>query len=192
MENPSSPVRLTYADLCRMPDDGMRHELIDGEHYMTPSPTRRHQDVALNLVARLFMFLREHRLGRVYMAPLDVLLSDFDVVEPDVLYVSAERLERQQDERYVADAPDLVVEVLSPSTKHVDRGAKHRLYERYGVAEYWVIDPVLETVQVFRLGSGRFELAADLIREQGAEAAVLSTPLLPGFRILLDEIFDCD
>jgi len=190
MENPSSPVRLTYDDLCRLPDDGMRHELIDGEHYMTPSPTRRHQDVALNVAVLLVMFLREHRLGHVYMAPLDVLLSDFDVVEPDVLYVSAERLQRQQDERYVADAPDLVIEVLSPSTRHVDRGAKHRLYERYGVAEYWVIDPVVETVQVFRLEDGRFELAADLTRQQGAAPAVLSTPLLPGFQILLDEIFD--
>jgi Uma2 family endonuclease len=190
MENPSSPVRLTYADLCRLPDDGLRHELIDGEHYVTPAPTYRHQHVAMNVAGLLFMFLREHRRGHVYMAPLDVLFSDEDVVEPDVLYVSNKRLRAQQDERYLTVVPDLVVEVLSPSTRRVDRGAKRGLYERQGVSEYWLIDPVLETVQVFRLKRGRFELAADLIRQRGDAAASLSTPLLPGLRILLDDVFD--
>ncbi|HEY6324051.1 MAG TPA: Uma2 family endonuclease [Thermoanaerobaculia bacterium] len=190
MENPSSPVRLTYADLCRLPDDGLRHELIDGEHYMTPAPTHGHQQVAMNVAGHLFMYLRERRRGRVYMAPLDVLFSDADVVEPDVLYVSKKRLRAQQDERCLTVVPDLVVEVLSPSTRRVDRGAKRSLYERQGVTEYWLIDPVLETVQVFRLKRGRFELAADLIRQRGDAAASLSTPLLPGFRILLDDVFD--
>jgi Uma2 family endonuclease len=190
MENPSSPVRLTYADLCRLPDDGLRHELIDGEHYMTPAPTYRHQHVAMNVGGLLFMFLREHRLGHVYMAPLDVLFSEMDVVEPDVLYVSEERLRAQQEERYLTVTPDLVVEVLSPSTRRVDRGAKRGLYERQGVPEYWLIDPVLETVQVFRLERGRFELAADLVRQRGDAAAALSTPLLPGLRIPLDDVFD--
>ena len=189
MENTSSPVRLTYADLCRLPDDGLRHELIDGEHYVTPAPAFRHQHVAMNVAGMLFMFLREHRLGHVYMAPLDVLFSDADVVEPDVLYVSEERLRGQREDRYLTVTPDLVVEVLSPSTKHVDRGAKRRLYERCGVTEYWLIDPALETVQVFRRVHGRFELAADLIRQQDAAAAFLSTPLLPGLRILLDDVF---
>jgi len=136
------------------------------------------------------MFLREHRLGHVYMAPLDVLFSDANVVEPDVLYVSEERLRGQQDERYLTVTPDLVVEVLSPSTKHVDRGAKRGLYERQGVTEYWLIDPALETVQVFRLEHGRFELAAELIRQPGSAAAFLSTPLLPGLCILPGDIFD--
>jgi len=189
MENTSYPVRLTYADLCRLPDDGLRHELIDGEHYMTPAPTYRHQHVAMNVAGRLFMFLCEHRLGHVYMAPLDVLFSDVDVVEPDVLYVSEERLRDQQDQCYLTVTPDLVVEVLSASTKHVDRGAKRLLYERRGVTEYWLIDPALETVQVFRVEHGRFELAAELIRQRDAAAASLSTPLLPGLRILLDDIF---
>jgi Uma2 family endonuclease len=190
MENPSSPVRLTYADLCRLPEDRLRHELIDGEHYVTAAPTYRHQRVAMNVAGMLFMFLREHRLGHVYMAPLDVLFSEHDVVEPDVLYVSEERLRNQQEERYLTVTPDLVVEVLSPSTRHVDRGAKRGLYERRGVPEYWLIDPARETVQVFRQESGRFELAADLVRRRGDAAAFLSTPLLPGFRILLDDVFD--
>jgi Uma2 family endonuclease len=124
------------------------------------------------------------------MAPLDVLFSEMDVVEPDVLYVSEERLRGQQEERYLTVTPDLVVEVLSPSTRRVDRGAKRGLYERQGVPEYWLIDPVLETVQVFRLERGRFELAADLTRQEGAPAAFLSTPLLPGLRIPLDDVFD--
>ncbi len=190
MENPSSPVRLTYTDLCRLPDDGLRHELIDGEHYVTPAPTYRHQRVAMNVAGRLFMFLSEHRLGHVYMAPLDVLFSEQDVVEPDVLYLSEERLRGQQEDRYLTVTPDLVVEVLSPSTRHVDRGAKRRLYERQGVTEYWLIDPVLETVQVFRLQSGRFEVAADLARQPGTTPAALSTSLLPGLRLPLDDVFD--
>ena len=175
MENPSSPVRLTYADLCRLPDDGLRHELIDGEHYMTAAPTQRHQQVAMNVGGLLFMFLREHRLGRVYMAPLDVLFSEMDVVEPDVLYVSTERLREQQHERYLTVTPDLVVEVLSPSTRHVDRGAKRALYERQGVTEYWLIDPARETVQVFRLERGRLELAAEGAFAEGERVVVFQT-----------------
>src|ERR1700680_5066348 len=190
MENPSSPVRLTYADLCRLPDDGLRHELIDGEHYVTAVPTYRHQRVAKNVAGLLFLFLRAHRLGHVYMAPLDGLFSEMDVVEPDVLYVSEERLRGQQEDRYLTVTPDLVVEVLSPSTRRVDRGAKRGLYERQGVTEYWLIDPALETVQVFRLKRGRFELAADLVRQRGDARAFLSTPLLPGLRLLLDDVFD--
>jgi len=190
MENTSTPVRLTYADLCRLPDDGLRHELIDGEHYVTAAPTYRHQRVAMNVAGLLFMFLREHRLGHVYMAPLDVLFSEVDVVEPDVLYVSEERLRSQQEDRYLEVTPELVVEVLSPSTKHVDRGAKRRLYERQGVTEYWLIDPLLETVQVFRRERDRFEVAADLVRQRDAAPASLSTPLLPGLQLSLDEVFD--
>jgi len=189
-ENTSSPVRLTYADLRRLPDDGLRHELIDGEHYVTPAPRPKHQRVSGRLYLRLGTFLEEHPLGRVYYAPLDVVLTDFDCVEPDLLYVSRERERRQMTEDYLAGAPDLVVEILSPSTKRFDQGVKHRLYERFGVSEYWIVDPERETVGVYRLEDDRLQLSEELSRRGGTSVPVLSTPLLPGLAIPLDKIFD--
>jgi Uma2 family endonuclease len=190
MENTSSPVRLTYQDLRRLPDDGMRHELIDGEHYVTPAPRPKHQRVSGRLHLRLGTYLEEHPLGRVYFAPLDVVLTDFDCVEPDLLYVSRERERLQMTEDYLEGAPDLVVEILSPSTKRFDQGVKHRLYERFGVSEYWIVDPEKETVKVFRLDDDRLQLREELFRQGGSPAQVLSTPLLPGLAIPLDKIFD--
>jgi len=190
MENTSSPVRLTYADLCRLPDDGMRHELIDGEHYVTPAPRPKHQRVSGRLHLRLGTFLENHPLGRVYYAPLDVVLTDFDCVEPDLLYVSRERERRQMTEKYLEGAPDLVVEILSPSTKQVDQGVKHRLYERFLVKEYWIVDPEKETVKVYRQEDDRLQLCEELSRQGGMSVSVLTTPLLPGLAIPLDKIFD--
>ncbi|HEY6324052.1 MAG TPA: Uma2 family endonuclease [Thermoanaerobaculia bacterium] len=186
----SSPVRLTYQDLRRLPDDGMRHELIDGEHYVTPAPRPKHQRVSGRLYLRLGTFLEEHPLGRVYYAPLDVVLTDLDCVEPDLLYVSDEREQRQMTEDYLEGAPDLVVEILSPSTKRVDQGVKHRLYERFLVQEYWIVDPEKETVSVYRLQDDRLQLSTELFRQGGTSVPVLSTPLLPGLEIRLDKVFD--
>ena len=186
----SSPVRLTYRDLRRLPEDGMRHELIDGEHYVTAAPRPKHQRVSGRLYLRFGTFLEEHPLGRVYYAPLDVVLTDFDCVEPDLLYVSREREQRQMTEDYLEGAPDLVVEILSPSTKRFDQVVKHRLYERFGVSEYWIVDPEKETVLVYRRDGDRLQLCAELLRQGGASVPVLSTPLLPGLAIPLDKIFD--
>jgi Uma2 family endonuclease len=186
----SKSARLTYQDLRRLPDDGLRHELIDGEHYVSPSPRPKHQRVVANLHGHLFMFLRRHPFGRVYFAPLDVVFSELNCVVPDVLYVSHEREARQMTERNLGGAPDLVVEVLSPSTKHIDQGIKLRLYERYGVPEYWVIDPIDEMVRVYRMESGMLALSTELSRGDDASVAGLTTPLLPGFELSLDELFD--
>ncbi len=189
-ENTSYPVRLTYADLRRLPDDGMRHELIDGEHYVTPAPRPKHQRVSSRIFLHVGMYLEEHPVGRMYYAPLDVLLTDFDCVEPDLLYVSSECEQRQMTEDCLEGAPDLVVEILSPSTKRFDQGVKHRLYERFGVSEYWIVDPEKESVRVYRQEDDRLQLCEELLRQGGASAPILSTPLLPGFAIALDKIFD--
>src|SRR5258708_37258714 len=103
---------LTYQDLLRLPEDLLRHELIDGEHFMSPAPALKHQRIVLNLGRILSTFVRAHRLGEALVAPVDVLFSERDVVEPDVLYVSSAHADRLR-ERYVAGAPDLVVEVRS-------------------------------------------------------------------------------
>jgi Uma2 family endonuclease len=190
MRIPSSRKRLTYQDLLGLPEDRLRHELIDGKHLMSPAPILKHQRIVFNLSLILGIYLRDHPLGRVYGAPVDVLLSEFDVVEPDLVYISTERERRLDAGRYLSGAPELVVEVLSPSTAKIDTGRKLRLYDRYGVDEYWIVDPAKETLRVYRRATGRLRLAAALIHGKGDEGQAFSTPLLPGLTILLATVFD--
>jgi Uma2 family endonuclease len=178
--------KLTYADLLALPEDGKRHELIDGELYVTPSATPRHQLVLGHLHLELAAFVEANELGQVFFAPLDIVLSDFDVVEPDLLFVSRERSERI-DKAYVRGAPDLVVEVLSPTTRKMDATRKLRLYEKFGVAEYWMIDPEHEWVEVYRPGPGGLHQIARLLRERGD--GPLASPLFPRFALALDRLF---
>jgi Uma2 family endonuclease len=188
MEIASKSVRLTVDDLRRLPDDGLRHELIDGEHYVSPAPKTKHQRISGQIFGQMYVYLKEHPLGTIYYAPLDVVLSKNDCVEPDLLYVSRERAARMTED-YLEGAPDLVVEILSPSTKHADRGVKYHLYEHFRVPEYWIIDPENEVVKVYRREEGGFLLSAELSRRGGTSVPQLSTPLLPGFELSLDEIF---
>jgi Uma2 family endonuclease len=181
----SSQTRFTYEDYLNFPQDGRRHELIDGEHFVTPSPLARHQEVSERLSGAIRDCLKVRPAGRLFYAPLDVILSNTDVVEPDVLYVSNERAGIIQD--WVRGAPDLVIEILSPGTRKTDEITKRRLYDRVGVKEYWIIDPELDAAKVYRRAEdGSFPRVAELTRE--AHDA-LSTPLLPGLSIALDELF---
>jgi Uma2 family endonuclease len=177
--------KLTYADYEQIPNDGMRHEIIDGIHYVTPAPARRHQYFLARLTARLFTFAEERRLGQVYAAPFDVLFSDYDIVQPDLVFVSNERLGVLNDKN-AQGAPDLVVEVLSPSTRRRDQTIKRRLYERDGVQEYWVVDPERGTVAVHRRSGTGFAKAMELAAAAGDR---LETPLLPGFALPLRDLF---
>jgi Uma2 family endonuclease len=178
-------VKLTYEDFLNFPDDGKRHEIIDGDHYVTPSPVTKHQAVALNLTMALGSYLRQHPIGVVFFAPLDVVFSDFDVVEPDLLYISRARVGVLTD-RHVRGAPDLVVEILSPGTRKTDETTKRRLYERFDVPEYWVVDPELDAIKVYRRVEGAFARVAELRTETGD---TLTTPLLPDFSAPLAELF---
>ena len=117
-------VKLTYDDFVHFPEDGKRHELIDGEHYVTPSPNQKHQQIVTTLVGLLWGHLELTRFGKVFVAPFDVLFSDFDVLEPDVLYISESRLAQVLTDNNVQGAPDLVVEVGSPSTRRRDEKLK--------------------------------------------------------------------
>ena len=185
---PASPgVKLTYDDYVLFPEDGQRHELIDGEHYVTPAPNRRHQAISANLVGMIWSHLQKHRIGRVFAAPLDVIFSNFDVVEPDVLYVSKQRAAELEASPWIKGAPDLVVEIGSPSTRKRDETIKRRLYERFGVDEYWVIDPELDTIKVYRRAHHRYERVAELTLENGD---VLTTPLLSALELPLTKIFE--
>jgi len=183
---PPSGVKLTYDDLVLFPDDGKRHELVDGEHFVTPSPTRKHQRISFNLSGLLWSHLQQYPIGEAYSAPFDVVFSDFDVVEPDILFVSNARRAAVLTEANVQGAPDLVVEIGSPSTRRRDEMLKRRLYERCAVSEYWVVDPELDTIRIYRLVDGRYQRAHELALERGD---VLTTPLLPGLQLPLAAIF---
>jgi Uma2 family endonuclease len=183
---PESRTKLTYDDLLLFPDDGMRHELIDGEHYVTPSPNTKHQVVVGNLHLLIGNWLRANRIGRVMLSPFDVVFTKFDVVEPDLLYLSNERAAQVLTAANVQGVPELVIEIGSPTTRKRDETLKRRLYERAGVSEYWVVDPELDVVRIYRTGEAGFEKPVELSREAGD---VLSTSLLPGLDLPLDLIF---
>jgi Uma2 family endonuclease len=178
-------VKYTYEDFLLFPDDGRRHEIIDGEHHVTPSPHTRHQKISGDLAYEIKDYLKIHGGGQLYSAPLDVVLSDLDIVEPDLVFVASSR-SQIITEKNLQGSPDLVVEILSSSTRRTDEIVKRKLYERYGVAEYWIVDPELDAVKVYRMAESRYVRAAELTAEAGEE---LTTPLLPGLKISLVELF---
>ena len=184
---PARPaLKLTYDDFLLFPDDGKRHELIDGEHYVTPSPNTKHQVLLGNLHLLVASWLQAHPVGRVFFAPYDVVFSNVDVVEPDLLYFSNERAASVITPAHARGAPELVAEIGSPGTRQRDETIKRRLYERFGVSEYWVVDPELDLVRIYRRAGEQFGRAIELTREGGD---ILTTPLLPGLEMPLERIF---
>lgn len=174
--------KITYQDYLQLPEE-QRYEVLEGDLRMVPAPGILHQEALLSLSHILKVFLRNHRLGRVYIAPVDVILDEDSVVQPDLAVVLSERLDIVSPEG-VRGAPDLVVEVLSPSTAHRDRGVKRRLYGRYGVQEYWLVDPVARTIEVACLRAGTLETVGVL------DAGVaLRSPLFPTLSFQVDELF---
>jgi len=186
MRTASPAVKLTYDDFVLFPDDGQRHELIDGEHHVTPSPNMGHQRVLGTLHGLIWSYLQTHPIGEVFLAPFDVVLSMLDVVEPDLLYLSHDRAAKALTPDNVKGAPELVVEVASKGTRRRDETIKRRLYERAGVSEYWLVDPTMDAIRVYRREGTRFGRPLELSREAGD---VLTTPLLPGLALLLTRIF---
>lgn len=158
---PSAAARakLTYEDYAALPDDGRRYELHDGEIELTPAPTLRHQKVSRRLHFALYQALELTGRGEVYSAPTDVVLHPQVVVEPDLLYVSTERSSLLADGRFVNGAPDLVIEILSASTRRKDILAKGRLYAQHGVPHYWTVDPEIDRVECLVLRDGAYALA---------------------------------
>src|SRR5918996_781486 len=147
MTQPNPRIKFTVDDYMTTPDD-KRYQLLDGELILAPSPTDKHQAVVGELFVALHQFITQNNLGRVRVSPYDVVLSNYDVAQPDILFVSNERSDIIIVGPNIRGAPDLVLEILSPSTSRYDRGYKRALYSRHGVREYWLVDPDNETVEV--------------------------------------------
>lgn len=177
------PRRMTYEEYRNLPGDD-RYELVEGELLLTPAPSNRHQAVLGNIYFGLRLFLAERRLPAPRVAPLDVILADHTVLQPDLLYVSRERSAIVDPDGGTHGAPDLVVEILSPSTASRDLVVKRQLYGQYGVREYWIVDPKERSIEVLtQQGEGletwqRFE-----------ETESLTSPLFPAFRLDLAAVF---
>lgn len=187
MVTPSMPtIRLTYDELlalqARPEYDGRRLELIDGELLVSPTPTDAHQRVSSNMVYALEQFVRPRGIGAVYAAPLTVRFSEGNVVQPDIIYLSRERAHLLVG-GIVAGAPDLVMEILSRSTRREDVTRKKALYERFGVPEYWIIDYEQYAVTLFALVNGRYV-------EVPVEDETARSRVLPGFAVALADLFE--
>jgi Uma2 family endonuclease len=148
---------LTYDDLCQMPDDSNRYEIIGGELIVSPSPIRAHQKVSLRLTLLIAQYVADYELGEVYAAPVDVQLSPHNVVQPDLLFIRQNRIGIYGPTGPVEGAPDLVVEIISRSSRTMDQVRKSALYADFGVPEYWLVDPEKRDVQILILDQGQYE-----------------------------------
>jgi len=182
----STDIKVTYEDYRNAPEsERERYELVEGEIVMVPSPNEYHQRIVRNLGLILHQYITQNSLGSLYWAPLDVILSEDTVLQPDILFVGKERSDVIV-EKGIRGAPDLVVEVLSPATAKRDRTYKKALYARYGVREYWLVDPATETIELLTLGEHGFSQVARYVR---AERGILKSPRLAGLSIDLDKVF---
>ena len=175
--------KFTYGDYRTAPDD-RRYELLDGDLVVAPAPNLKRQRVLLALAMSSSRFVKEAGLGEVLLSPCDVVLSDTDVVQPDLLFISRGRGHLVRNGDNVQGTPDLVVEILSPATADRDRGYKRALYARHGVAEYWLVDPVAETISVHLPRNG--SLVVTQVRGRGQ---TLRSPTLQGFEANPGDIF---
>ena len=174
--------KYTYEDYLNTPE-GERYELLDGELILVASPNEGHQMASVNLVSLMNPHAKDRGLGWVFHAPFDIVFSDSEVVQPDIMFISRER-EHIRTGANVQGAPDLVVEILSPSSLKRDWEDKRELYARYGVKEYWIADPVHKMVSVMLLKDGVLELAGTYV-----EGDTVTSTALEGFSVGVDEIF---
>jgi Uma2 family endonuclease len=175
--------RVTYAELLQWPDDGRQRELYDGEVVVVPAPIFRHQRVAMH-VMDLLRDYEEAAGGVTVPAPFDIVLSDFTVLQPDVVFFRRERRHLLDDWGPARAVPDLAVEVLSPSTESRDRGRKMHLLARFGLPEYWLVDPARHTLEIHLLRSGAYERVVD-----AGERDRVTSPTLPDLSFAAARLF---
>ena len=175
--------RWTYEEYLLLPADGKRHEITDGERHVTPAPAPRHQAILAYLLRRIAEFAETHDLGTCLPAPVDLVLAEDTVVQPDLLFIQKDRLQIIGKDAVTA-APDLVIEILSASSRKLDYVIKFKLYAAHGVSEYWIVDPDAERIEVFVLESSQF------VKKSEVTAGEVESPVvLKNLRIPVAEIF---
>ena len=179
-------IKFTYEDYLGFSEDGNRHEIIDGEHYVTPAPLTKHQRISANLLGHFYRHCSQTKAGLVLTAPTDVVFSETDVVQPDLLFISKDRQHIVTREN-IQGAPDLIIEILSEATKQRDERTKRTLYERFQITEYWIIEPEMESVRIFRLQNGRYTVPEESSTKQADSR--ISPSVLPEFSIATRDIF---
>jgi len=180
---PPGPIRLTYEDYVDLPDDGRRYEILDGELEVSPAPAPKHQAVSRNLLWIVHGHVQERGLGSVYYAPIDVILTDTSIVQPDLVFIAAAR-ESIVSSRGIEGAPDLAVEILSPWSVRRDRVAKAALYARYGIRHYWLADPDANVLEVYETEGAEYRLVG-----RHAGAAKVRTAVFPDLEIDLGRVW---
>jgi len=176
----------TYQNYLDLPEDGKRYEVINGDLIMVPGPNTDHQNVSGNLEFELRMFVKKHQIGKVYDAPYDVVLSENNVFQPDIMFVSNEN-SKIIKEKNITGAPDLIIEILSPATGYYDLTEKKEIYAEFGVKEYWIVDPKKQWVEIYTNETKKFK------SEQRLETSgILKSRVLDGFEISLQKMFQMD
>jgi len=175
-------VRFNYHDYLQLPED-KRYEILDGELCVVPAPSTRHQTIGLNLLVALAQYVKGSGSGRIFHAPCDVVLSQENVVQPDVIFVSTKRLQIV-GEPNIAGSPDLLIEILSPGTRGRDLEIKRKLYARFGVQEYWIVDPEDRTIQILSWTDAGYRIEAVV-----PPTGTLNSPLFPSLNLNLADIF---
>jgi len=183
--NPALPVLLTVADLESLPDDGNRYEIVDGDLFVSTSPSFVHQTVLARLLYAILDFLRGNPIGEI-VPGVGVIFDDHNAVIPDLLYISRERLPETIVGGRLVRAPEIAIEILSPgpSNERRDRHVKLNLYSARGVPEYWIVNPESRSIEIYRSRSGKLELTGDL-----HPGDVLTSPELPGFSARVESFF---
>ena len=176
--------KLTYEDYVMLPDDGKRYEILDGELAVTPSPLIRHQRISANLFRLLARYVDGREAGLLLYAPVDVILDRSTVVVPDLVFVRKERC-AIVGERAIEGVPDLIVEILSPGTSRRDRGTKLKLYARFAVAHYWIVDPARRVLEMRQIGTRGYRL----VGSHSGDVAC-SSELFPGLTLELAQVWD--
>lgn len=180
--------KVTYAEFRSMEfdeADNYQYELLNGEVVKKASPTVLHQRISMRLLTTFLKFLEQHPAGELFHAPLDVVLDEFNVPQPDIIFIRRTRLTIiDEQEQIVRGAPDLLIEILSPGSIRRDRFDKKDLYERYGIEEFWIVDPNNQSIEVYQLEEGAYQLFAF-----AAGSGPVQSSILEGLMVETGELF---
>jgi Uma2 family endonuclease len=183
--------KITYEDYLKI-DDGKQYEVIEGELKMVPAPNFKHQNISLNLCLILANYVRKNKLGVIRDAPIDVILDKTNVVQPDLVFISKERTPIINEDGGILGVPDLVIEIISKGSKYIDTYKKKDLYEKFGIKEYWLVDPFSQSVEIFTLDDNKkYELYSEAFIEEDSNR-ILKSKTIENLEINVEDVFKKD